>query len=298
MVDPSPEARALATSLAPGVPTFASIEAVLGDPSIEGAVVATPAETHADLCVALLEAGKDVLCEKPLALNYAAAKRAAEMADARGRVLMVGHLLEYHPAIRALVALVRRGELGELQYLYSNRLNLGKIRREENILWSFAPHDVAVALRITGTLPTEVSATGGAYVQPAVADVTVTHLRFPGGVRAHVFVSWLHPFKEQRLVVVGSRRMAVFDDVKHELVLFDQHVDFHEGEPLPVRAEGQLIPYDRTEPLRLECEAFLEAMRTREAPLTNAASGLRVLRVLDAAQKSLASRGEPVEVSG
>src|SRR5262249_14777871 len=155
-------------------------------------------------------------------------------AQAAGLVLMVGHILEYHPAIVELVRRVRSGELGRIQYIYSNRLNLGKVRREENILWSFAPHDIAVMLRLVGQLPIEVSATGGAYLQPNVADVTVTDLLFDRGVRGHIFVSWLHPYKEQRLVVLGSARMAVFDDVARDqkLVIYDQGIDWLDGQPV------------------------------------------------------------------
>ena len=164
--------------------------------------------------------------------------------------------------------------------MYSNRVSLGKVRREENILWSFAPHDVAVMLRLMGSLPFQVAAYGGSYVQPNIADVTVTHLLFDNGVRAHIHVSWLHPFKEQRLVVVGSRQMASFDDVAKRLVLYDQRVELQEGAPVPVQGPGEEVPFAREEPLRLECQAFLEALATRRPPITDGRSGLRVLQVL------------------
>jgi predicted dehydrogenase len=209
---------------------------------------------------------------------------------------MVGHVLEYHPAIMCLYDLVKRGSLGKVYYIYSNRLSLGKVRREENILWSFAPHDVAVILRLMESLPFQVAAHGGSYVQPNIADVTVTQLLFDSGVRAHIHVSWLHPFKEQRLVVVGSRQMASFDDVAKRLVLYDQRVELQEGEPVPIQGRGEEVPFASDEPLRLECQAFLEALATRRPPVTDGASGLRVLKVLQAAQRSLVMNGEPVQL--
>lgn len=296
VADWAPAARAEVARLAPGVMVHERPESALTDPTLDAIVVATPAETHVELCEAALLAGKDVLCEKPLALRYDDGRRLVALAAERGRILMVGHILEYHPAIIRLRGLVADGQLGKLQYVYSSRLNLGKIRREENILWSFAPHDIAVILRLLGALPFQVIAAGGAYIQPNNFDVTVTQLLFDSGVAAHIFVSWLNPFKEQKLVVVGSRRMATFDDVKKELILHDQRVDLKEGEPVPVRGEGTRITYGDDEPLRLECQAFLDAVSTRRAPLTDGASALRVLRVLQGAQRSLITQGQPVQL--
>jgi predicted dehydrogenase len=219
-----------------------------------------------------------------------------QLAERKKRILMVGHVLEYHPAIVRLREMVERGALGKVQYIYSHRLSLGKVRREENILWSFAPHDIAVILRLMGSLPFEVVACGGAYVQPNIADVTVTHLLFDNGVRAHIHVSWLHPFKEQRLVVIGSRKMASFDDVAKRLVLYDQRIEIQEGQPVPVKGNGENVVFSGEEPLRLECQAFLEAIVTRERPLTDGYSGLHTLRVLQAAQGSLITNGEPVNL--
>jgi predicted dehydrogenase len=270
-----------------------SVEAVLGLDAA-GVVIATPAETHYQLAKRALEAGKDVFVEKPLALTYAEGARLVHLAEARGRILMVGHVLEYHPAVVKLLALVRRGELGKIRYIYSNRLSLGKIRREENILWSFAPHDIAVILRLMDSLPFGVIACGGSYVQPNIADVTVSHLLFDNGVRAHIYVSWLHPFKEQRLVVVGDRKMASFDDVNKALLLYDQRVEISAGQPVPIKGDGQAVSYAADEPLRLECQAFLEALATRRPPTTDGRSGLRVLSVLQAAQRSLVMNGAPV----
>lgn len=285
--------RDLAAELAPGTPIVEDLDDVLNAP-VPGVVIATPAETHYGLACRALEAGKDVLCEKPLALTYEQGAEMVRLAERQGRVLMVGHILEYHPGVVRLLELVRRGELGTVRYVYSNRVSLGKVRREENILWSFAPHDISIILRMMGTTPFQVVACGGSYLQPNIADVTVTHLLFDSGVRAHIHVSWLHPFKEQRLVVIGSRKMASFDDVAKRLVLYDQRVDLEAGEPVPVRGEGQEVPFPSDEPLRQECRAFLYAMATREPPLADGRSGLRVLGVLQAAQRSQVMNGQPV----
>jgi predicted dehydrogenase len=279
-----------------GVKTQTDVRTALDDRSIKAVVIATPAETHCNLATRAIEAGKDVLVEKPLTLDVEEGERLVKLADERGAILMVGHLLEYHPAVLRLRELIESGELGELRYIYSNRLNLGKVRREENILWSFAPHDIAIILRLVGALPARVAATGGAYLQPSIADVTVTNIEFPTGVRAHIFVSWLHPYKEQRLVVVGSKRMAVFDDVRKDakLMIYDQGVEIVNGEPVTRKNEGIAEQLESEEPLRRQCLQFLECIRTRRRPLTDGESGLRVLRVLDAAERSLAEGGKPV----
>jgi predicted dehydrogenase len=281
----------------PDVRIDSDLSKVLADPTVNGVVIATPAETHNRVALAAIEAGKDVLVEKPLTLDVAEGERLVAEAQARGRILMVGHLLEYHPAVLRLRELISSGDLGELRYVYSNRLNLGKVRREENILWSFAPHDIAIMLRLVGAMPREVCATGGAYLQAKIADVTVTSLEFESGVRGHIFVSWLHPYKEQRLVVVGSRRMAVFDDVRSsgKLMIYDQGVEFVDGEPIARTSDGVAEPLADAEPLRRQSEAFLECIRTRSKPLTDGESGLRVLRVLHAAERSLAEGGLPMQ---
>ena len=239
-----------------------------------------------------------MLVEKPLTLIIDEGNQLVQLASERGAILMVGHLLEYHPAVLRLRELIASGEIGELRYIYSNRLNLGKVRREENILWSFAPHDIAIILRLVDEWPTRVAATGGAYLQPQIADVTVTNLEFASGVRAQIFVSWLHPHKEQRLVVVGSERMAVFDDVRKDdkLVVYDQGVEFVNGEPVMRKHGGTVIELEAAEPLRRQCQQFLKSIVTREPAITDGESGLRVLSVLDAAERSLASSGAPVAV--
>jgi UDP-2-acetamido-3-amino-2,3-dideoxy-glucuronate N-acetyltransferase len=279
----------------PGVRASSSSSEVLADPSIDAVAIATPAETHGELARAAILAGKDVFVEKPLALTTDVGEGLVRLARDRGRVLMVGHLLWYHPAVLALRDLVMRGELGRLRYVYSNRLNLGKIRREENILWSFAPHDVSVILGLLGEMPHEVQAQGGNYLHPEIADVTVSLLSFPSGVKAHIFVSWLHPFKEQKLVVVGEKKMAVFDDQRKDtkLVLYPHTIDWKNNAPVASLAEAEPVPTPSGEPLRAECEHFLECVRTRATPRTDGAEGLRVLTVLQRCQEALARHGRP-----
>ena len=295
------QARALAEVRAacPGVRTAAAASAALKDPAVQAVAIAAPAVRHHALAKQALLAGKDVFVEKPLALTLREAQELVALARERRRILMVGHLLEYHPAIQKLRELVDAGELGDIHHVYSNRLNLGKVRREENILWSFAPHDISVILRLLGRMPTTAITAGQHYLQHQIADVTMTWLTFPGRTRAHIFVSWLHPYKEQRLVVVGSRRMAVFDDVATEgkLKLYDQGIEWRKGEAPVIRrtAEATLF-FPQSEPLREELQHFLDCVRTRRTPRTDGRNGLRVLRVLDACQRSLAAGGRPVKV--
>jgi UDP-2-acetamido-3-amino-2,3-dideoxy-glucuronate N-acetyltransferase len=274
--------------------------AVFADPGLDAVVIATPAALHADLARRALEANKDVFVEKPLALTAAEGRALAEEADRRGRVLMVGHLLEYHPAVERLRELVASGELGRLRYIYSNRLNLGRIRTEENALWSFAPHDVHVILRLLDELPTDASCRGGTYLQLAVADVTMSTLTFASGIRAHVFVSWLHPYKEQKLVVVGDRKMAVFDDTAavDKLQLYPHRVDWVDRVPIAVKSEAEIVAVDDEEPLAREVRHFLECVAMRTRPRTDGASGVDVLRVLEACQRSLERGGALVRLDG
>jgi UDP-2-acetamido-3-amino-2,3-dideoxy-glucuronate N-acetyltransferase len=264
---------------------------VLQDEEIEAVVLATPASMHAAMARQALEAGKDVFVEKPLALDAGAGGTLVELARRLGRVLMVGHILQYHPAVRKLKALVAAGELGRIEYIYSNRLNMGKIRAEENILWSFAPHDISVLLSLLGEEPLSVICEGGSYLNRDVADVTLSQFTFSNGVRAHIFVSWLHPFKEQRLVVVGSEKMAVFDDTAQEkLVLYPHRVEWRERVPNAVKAEGEPVELDGSEPLKNECQEYLSCCRERRTPLTDGSEGLRVLEVLKACQRSMEER--------
>lgn len=297
--DSRPRALQEARAAYPGLATAPRIAAVLEDPAIKAVAVAAPAAQHYRLTRAALRAGKDVFVEKPLSLQLGQARELVKLARERRRVLMVGHLLEYHPAIRKLKELVDAGELGDIHHVYSNRLNLGKVRREENILWSFAPHDISVILLLLGRMPKSAVTTGQHYLQHQIADVTMTWLSFPGPTRAHIFVSWLHPYKEQRLVVVGSHRMAVFDDVATEgkLKLYDQGIEWKQGAAPVIRrtAEATLF-FPENEPLREELRHFVDCVRTRRTPQTDGRNGLRVLRVLDACQRSLAAGGRPVKV--
>jgi UDP-2-acetamido-3-amino-2,3-dideoxy-glucuronate N-acetyltransferase len=261
---------------------------VLSDDEIHAVVLATPAALHFDMAKHALQAGKDVFVEKPLALSAAEGSELVELASKNRRILMVGHILRYHPAVRKLKELIDSGSLGRIEYVYSNRLNMGKIRTEENILWSFAPHDISVVLGLLGEEPESVTCEGGYYLSRSVADVTLSHLTFASGVLAHVFVSWLHPFKEQRLVLIGSEKMAVFDDAASDkLVLYPHRVEWKDRIPNAVKAESEPVALEAAEPLRNECRHFLDCMVSRRSPLTDGREGLRVLRVLNACQKSL-----------
>jgi len=275
------------------------ISDILLDSSIEGVVIATPAETHFTLAKKALEFGKHIYIEKPLVLDEGDGQILINMAKKRNLILMVGHLLQYHPAFIKLKELVHGGELGRINYIYSNRLNLGKIRREENILWSFAPHDISMILSLTGEMPESVMATGGNYLHQKIADVTTTYLEFPSGIRSHIFVSWLHPFKEQKLVVVGNKKMAVFNDVKswdQKLFVYPHEIKWENNIPIPAKFEPEKIILPESEPLRLECEQFIESIRTKTLPQTDGNEGLRVLRVLNASQSSLNQYGKKITI--
>ena len=297
--DPGEAGRTRARQLAPGAEVLDEFTSVLNRPDIHAVVLATPAETHEPLALQALAAGKDVLVEKPMALNHQQGLRMHAAAEKADRILMVGHLLEFHPAVLKLRELLAADTLGKVNYIYSNRLNFGKIRTEENALWSFAPHDIAVILRLVGELPIEVTCVGGSYLTPNLADVTISCLHFRSGLRAHIFVSWLNPFKEQKLVVVGDKQMAVFNDVAKtdKLMLYDQRVDFANRQPVLQKGAETAVPLPAGEPLRAECEHFLDCVRTRRTPLTDSTSGIAVLRVLQACQVSLQLNGRPTVLS-
>jgi len=275
------------------------IDAVLADPEVDAVVIAAPAAQHYDLARRSLAANKDVYVEKPLALHAGEGRKLTALASAQKNILMVGHILQYHPAVLTLKQLIREGELGQIQYISSSRLNLGKLRTEENILWSFAPHDISAILYLLDESPVRVSAHGGSYLNPQVFDTTLTTCEFRSGVKAHIFVSWLHPFKEQRLAIVGSKKMAVFDDVEPErkLTLYSHRIDWLNRVPVARRDNGQVVPLPGEEPLRRECEHFLECIRTRQTPRTDGESGVQVLEVLEACEHSLRERGLPAEVA-
>ncbi|MFH1262552.1 MAG: Gfo/Idh/MocA family oxidoreductase, partial [Pseudomonadota bacterium] len=298
--DTSPDSRKKVAEKFPGVAIDGDPVKVLSRNDIAGVVIATPAATHFDVARQALTAGKDVMVEKPLALHYSEAQELVALAKSRSRILMVGHILQYHPGLLKLKELITSGELGTLEYIYSNRLNLGKIRREENILWSFAPHDISTMLWLTGSMPIQVNAVGGSYLTPNVFDTTVSMLSFDNGVRGHVFVSWLHPFKGQRLVVVGSKRMATFVDSApkgEKLLMYEKKISDVNGALVAEKPTGVPVSFDEeTEPLRAECDHFLHCMETREKPRTDGEEGLKVLKVLQSCQRSLQMNGQPVQV--
>jgi UDP-2-acetamido-3-amino-2,3-dideoxy-glucuronate N-acetyltransferase len=288
----SERAKALATQY--DVPICASFTELLGRSDVEAVVIAAPAAEHYALARQALLAEKDVFVEKPLALRVGEGEELTDLAVGNGRILMVGHLLHYHPAIQKMKELVRHGALGRIEYIYSSRLNFGKLRTEENILWSFAPHDISVILHLLEEEPVFVSAHGGAYLNHNIADVTLTSCTFPSGVTAHIFVSWLHPFKEQKLVIVGNRQMAVFDDTvpDRKLTLYPHQIDWIDRLPVAKQSEGQVVSLPSEEPLRRECQHFLKCVLTRTKPETDGWNGVRVLRVLSAAEKALKASGQ------
>ena len=284
----------------PEVETCLAYNDVLSRNNINGVVIATPAETHYRLASEALLAGKHVYVEKPLVLDEARGEELIALAKERGLVLMVGHLLQYHPVFVYLKKIVKQGELGRINYIYSNRLNLGKIRREENILWSFAPHDISMILSLADEEPEKVSATGGNYLHQRIADVTTTHMEFPSGMRAHIFVSWLHPFKEQKLVVVGDKKMAVFDDTQaweDKLLLYPHKINWENNVPVPDKADAERPQIQSDEPLKVECRQFLTCISEGCSPITDGREGLRVLRVLNAGQISLDHGGAAVTIT-
>jgi predicted dehydrogenase len=299
VVDATENGKSTAHSIAPDAHITDSLDDVLRDDQIQGVALATPAETHAELALQAMHSGKDVFVEKPMALTLEDAEEMKKVAEETQQILMVGHLLEYHPAVLKLREMIALGELGKINYIYSNRLNFGKVRTEENALWSFAPHDVAVILRLMGQSPVQVSSCGGSYLTKGIADTTVSHLRFSDDPRAHIFVSWLHPFKEQRLVVVGDKKMAIFNDVVpfgEKLQLYPQNVEFEGSIPLLIKEEAEFVEHADTEPLREECSHFLDCIQSRNQPLTNAQSGIDVLKVLHACQQSIEQNGVPVSL--
>ena len=292
LCEDSERIRGKLTDAFPGVRTSGEIDELLADPELDAVVLATPVPTHAELAVRVLQAGKHCFVEKPLATTVADARRAVDAAEKAGRILMVGHLLEYHPAVTRLKELLDEGELGSLYYVYGNRVNLGQLRAEENALWSLGAHDVSVVLRLIGEEPVECLAHGESYVRGGVQDVVFCYLRFPSGQVAHLHLSWLDPHKERRITVVGSKRMATFDDMRTEgkLTVYDKGFDEDAsswGEYITRAGESFSPRLANAEPLRLECEHFLRCVREGLTPRSDGHSGLRVVRVLEALQRSL-----------
>jgi predicted dehydrogenase len=297
--------RDAATSAWPGTLGFANFDEMLRKTPASAVAIAAPAVMHYELTKKALLADRDVLVEKPFTLNVRDAEELAELADKRNRVLMVGHLLEYHPVVRRLRKLVRSGELGPIYYIYSQRVNLGRIRGDENAMWSFAPHDLSVLMYLLDMEPADVSVRGQSFIQNGIEDVVFMSLFFDNRIMAHIHLSWLDPHKIRRTTVVGAKRMAVFDDIEvtEKLRIYDNYAEVPPaatyGEAIQVRFGDILIPrVETSEPLKVECQHFVECVRTRRKPLTDSRSGIRVVRILEAAQRSLEHDGTPVSIWG
>lgn len=289
----------------PGTAITTRFDDLLGDSCLQGIVIATTAPTHYALARAALLAGKDVYVEKPLTLGVEEAEDLIRIADDRSRVLMVGHLLEYHPVVARLRQMIESQDLGDIYYIYNQRVNLGTVRGDENALWNFAPHDISSILYLLAQEPTDVSARGQCYLQDGIEDVVFLTLNFNGKRMAHVHVSWLDPHKIRKMTIVGSRKMAVFDDVEgtEKLRIYDKGAtassDYNSfAEYITLRFGDITIPHLKFgEPLQLECAHFLECVRNRKRPVSDGWDGLRVIKVLDAAQRSLRNNGTPVQLA-
>lgn len=274
----------------PDLKTTADFTEILNNRKINGIVISLPAEAHYEFSKKAILSGKNVFVEKPLALNHIEAEGLIKLAAKNNKIIMVGHLLQYHPAFIKLKEIVRSGGLGRIEYLYSNRLNLGKIRREENILWSFAPHDISMILSLIDEEPESIFTSGGYYLHKNIADVTMTHIYFPSGVKSHIFVSWLHPYKKQELVVVGDKKMAVFEDTKpweEKLLIYPHQLNWENGIPIPNKKEAEKVIVEKSEPLKNECRHFIDCILNNTKPMTDGEEGLKVVRILKASQKSL-----------
>lgn len=299
--DAEPKRAELVAELAPGARFTTQAEEVIGDPSVQAVVIATPPATHFELGKKALEAGKDLFVEKPLVLDAAQGEELVRLAEEKKRVLMVGHIMVYHPATLKLKEYIQKGEFGEVYYLYASRVNLGKVRDIENALWSFAPHDISMVLFFLEKLPVRVTATGQAYLQPGIEDVCFLTMHFEPVQMAHIHVSWLDPHKDRKVTIVGSKKMAVFDDSasSEKIWIYDKSVNTNPdyttyGEYLALRTGDILIPkVELKEPLRLECQHFIDCVRERKTPRSDGKSGLAVLKVLEAAQRSLKAGGAP-----
>ena len=284
----------------PEVEVESLFQNVLQNQAIDAVVIATPAETHFKMAKMTLLANKHVFVEKPLALYVNEAEELHQLALSQNLKLMIGHILLYHPAIIKLKEIINSGELGKINYVYSNRLNLGKIRSEENILWSFAPHDISAMLFLLDEMPCQVIAQGGNYLNQDITDVTMTMLSFKSGVKGHIFVSWLHPDKEQKLIIVGDKKMALFDDTlaQGKLQIHDKGVDWINRQPVPRKNGITLVPLDNSEPLKAECEHFLHSITSDSTPKSDGNNGIKVLKVLNACQDSLKQHGATVDLNG
>lgn len=294
--DPSEAARKTAAELAPEACLEPDFAAAFAAESIQGVVLATPAETHADLAVAALQAGKDVLSEKPLAMTVAEAERMIAVSAQQERLLMVGHILEFHGAVGRLKSLAHNGELGALKHINSQRLSMGKIRAQEDVLWSFAPHDFAMILGLMQAMPTEATCQLSDCLGTGRADIANVDFRFANGATAHVTCSWLNPDKVHKLSVVGDAAMAVFEDssATDKLRRYPHTVSVDNGIATARKAEAEAVDFEVVEPLKMECQHFLDCIVTRERPQTDGAHGLAVLKMLHACSESARRGGSPV----
>ncbi len=302
--DTNSEQLSIISSSFPGINWTRDPAEVIGDSSLDAIVIATPPASHFELAAKAIETGKDVFVEKPFVLNIENGRKLVTLAEQKSRILMVGHIMEYHPASIKLKEYIENDRLGKIYYLYSSRVNLGKVRDTENSLWSFAPHDISLIMFLLDKSPVTVTASGASYIQNGIEDVSFMTLHFADGTMAHVHVSWLDPHKERKLTVVGSRMMAVFDDTRssEKIWLYDKGVDTRldyttYGEYLSLRAGDILIPrVDSIEPLQAECSHFIECVKNRSRPRSDGMDGLNVLSVLTAAQKSMEQGGAPIEI--
>ncbi len=291
----SEEITTLRSGEYPGLKFTMNEDDILNNSEIKAAVIAAPAHLHYKLSKKYLNAGKDVLVEKPMSLHTEEGEELIRIANDNKRILMVGHILQYHSSVIKLKEIIDSGELGTIRYIYSNRLNIGKLRAEENVLWSFAPHDISLILMfLNGEEPANISSFGGAYINNKIFDTTITNLSFNSGVKGHIFVSWLHPFKEQKLVVIGSKKMAVFDDVSREkLFIYPHKIEFEKGNiPVAHKADFEIVEHSKKQPLEEELKHFIDCIEKRNTPRTDGSEGLKVLRILEKAGGNLENLGE------
>ncbi|MDD5584049.1 MAG: Gfo/Idh/MocA family oxidoreductase [Candidatus Omnitrophica bacterium] len=280
----------------PGIHVTCDFNSVVKDAEIDAVVISTPAVTHFRLAKEALAAGKHVFVEKPLSLFVKDAKTLMSLSEKKGVILMVGHILHYHPAVLKLKQMLDRGALGKVSYVYSHRLNIGRFRQEENVLWSFAPHDISCILMLLGKYPKEVGAFGLKCLQKGIYDTTLTTLGFSRNIKAHIFVSWLHPCKEQKLIVVGDKGMAVFDDLSvHKLTFYSRMISWQKEIPFACKGRKKIIPFKMEEPLKMECRHFIDCIARGATPHTDGREGVDVLQVLNAAEHSLRLNGKIIK---
>ena len=286
--DLNPIVKDFLTEKYPTVKYHSDFEIAIADKDVQAVALATPAISRYQMTKKALEAGKDVFLEKPLSTKVSDGQKLVELAEKNERILMVGHILQYHSAINKLKQLIGDGDLGQVRYLYSDRLNIAENRVEKNILWSFAPDDISVMLYLLHEEPLEIACQGGNYLNKGTIDLTLSKFSFPGSIRAHIFVSWLHPFKEQRLVVMGSKKIAVFvDAIEDKLKLYPCKVEYNNHLPTEIEDDAEVVPIDNTEPLKMGCEHFIECIVSRRQPCTDGKEGLRVLKILDKCKSAL-----------